>query len=290
MAEIIVLGSGSGPPHTQNRFFTSVALLVNSSCYLLDCGEPAAALMFRNGIDAFSTRAVFISHLHPDHIGGLAGLLSSINLLRRSSSKKFRAWSITRYDDWYRDAIRFPDLVVEEDKDAKLDLFIPSEGIAGIKTYLNAVYLFPELMPFPLEILSVENGLFYTDENIKVSASPNLHMKNNSRYEELREIDPEIQQQSYSFQVEVSGKKVVFSGDIDYLEELSPFMEGVELLMVEVAHYDPEGIKPFIDRYAPKQVILLHIHPGLEDRIVKLVADWADPRISIAKDGYSVRI
>jgi ribonuclease BN (tRNA processing enzyme) len=290
LAEIVVLGSGSGPPHTQDRFFTSIILMVNSSCYLLDCGEPASALMFRNGIDSFSTRAVFISHLHPDHIGGLAGLLSSMNFVRRSSSKKFKAWSITRYDDWYRDAIRFPEQVVEEDKDAKLDLFIPSEGVEGIKTYLNTVYLFPELMPFALDVSPVENGLFYTDENIKVSASPNLHMKNNFRYEKLRDTHSKIQMQSYSFMIEVEGKKIVFSGDIDSLEELTPFMDGADILMVEIAHYDPEGIKPFVDRYAPEQVILIHIHPGLEERIAKLVEEWDDPRISIAEDGYSLTI
>jgi ribonuclease BN (tRNA processing enzyme) len=289
MAEIVILGSGSGFS-TQDRFCTSITLLVNSSCYLLDCGEPASALMFRNGIDPLSTRAVFISHLHPDHVGGLAGLLFSMYLPGRSSSKKFKKWSITRYDDWYRDAIRFPEQVVEADKDAKLDLFIPSEGVEGIKKYLDAVYLSPELMPFALDISPVENGLFYVDENIKVSASPNLHLKNNFRYEKLRDTHPKIQMQSYSFMIEVEGKKLVFSGDIDSLDELTPLMENVDTVILEIAHYDIEGIKPYFDKYTVNNLVLTHIHPGLESRILKLVKDWDDPRISIAEDGYSLSI
>ncbi len=289
MAEIVILGSGSGFP-TQDRFCTSISLLVNSSCYLLDCGEPASALMFRNGIDPLSTRAVFISHLHPDHVGGLAGLLFSLYLPGRSSSKKFKKWSVTRYDDWYRNAIWFPEQVVEEDKPIKLDLFIPSEGLEGIKKYIDTVYLSPELMPYDLNVAPVESGIFYKDENIKVSASPNLHLKNNFRYEGLRESHPHIKLQSYSFMIEVEGKKLVFSGDIDSLDELTPFMEDVDTVILEIAHYDIEGIKPYFDRYEVNNLVLTHIHPGLESRIFKLVKEWDDPRISIAEDGYSLKI
>lgn len=290
MAEIVILGSGSGPPYTKDRFFSSVALLINSNCYLLDCGEPSSALMFRNGIDSFSTRAVFISHMHADHIGGLAGLLSSINFVRRPTGKKFKPWSITRYDDWYRKVIKFPDKVIEENIDAKLDIFMPSEGIAGIKKYLDAIYLSPQLMPFPLEISPIINGFLYADENIKVFASPNLHMKNNLRYENFRDSHPQWELQSYTFMVEVEGKKIVYSGDIDSLEELSPFMGDVDLVLLETAHYNVELIRPFFDQYDVKNLVFTHIHPGLVAKITRLVKEWNDPHYAIAKDGTSISI
>ena len=101
---------------------------------------------------------------------------------------------------------------------------------------------------------------------------------------------PEKELQSYSFMVEVNGKRLIYSGDIDHITELTPFMEDANVLMVEVAHYDPEGIKEFIDSYTLEQVILYHIHPGLETHIAQLAQKWNDPRISIAVDGASYNI
>ena len=82
MAEIVILGSGCGFA-TKERFNTSIALLVGKNTYILDCGEPCAALLFRNGIDPLSVRSIFISHMHGDHFFGLFGILSSFNLMGR---------------------------------------------------------------------------------------------------------------------------------------------------------------------------------------------------------------
>jgi ribonuclease BN (tRNA processing enzyme) len=246
--------------------------------------------MFRNGIDPLSTRAVFISHLHPDHVGGLAGFLSSMNLLGRSTKKKFKAWSITRFDDWYRDSIRFPDEEIGEDVELALDLFVPSEGLEGVKKYLNTVYLFLELMPVKFGISPIQEDQFYSDENIKVSASPNLHLVNNFRYKHVRSRHPQVELQSYTFMIEVAGKKVVFSGDIDSLDALTPFMDGIDTVLLEIAHYDIEGIKSYFDKHAVNNLVLTHIHPGLEAKVYQLVEAWDDPRISIATDGYSLTL
>jgi ribonuclease BN (tRNA processing enzyme) len=289
MVEIIILGSGCGFA-VQNRYNPSTALLVKDRCYLLDCGEPAAGLLFQNGIDPLSVRAIFVSHLHADHIGGLAQVLFSMYLPGRSSKKKFKEWSITRYDDWYRSSLRFPESFPEEGVESKVSICIPLEGITGISAYLDAVYLSPDLLPFDLDISPVELGRFYRDDQVSVSAISNLHLKNNFRYRNIKDKHPEKELQSYSFMVEVEGTKIVYSGDIDNLTELVPFMDNADVLMVEIAHYDPRGIKEFIDQYSLKRVILYHIHPGLEARISRLVRDWGDPRICVAVDGTSFQI
>jgi hypothetical protein len=208
----------------------------------------------------------------------------------RSSKKKFKKWSITRYDDWYRSGLRFPKRVPEEGVSSQVDLCIPSEGITGILAYLEAVYLSPDLLPLELNISPVACGWFYRDNLISVSAISNLHMAKNFRYKDVQKNHPEKELQSYSFMVEVNGKRLIYSGDIDHITELTPFMEDANVLMVEVAHYDPEGIKDFIDSYTLEQVILYHIHPGLETHIAQLVQEWNDPRISIAVDGASYNI
>ena len=89
--EIVILGSGAGFS-TRERFCTSVAVLAEPHLYLLDCGEPAAALLRRAGIDIVALRALFVSHLHADHVGGLPQIVSAFGLPARGSVKKFKPW------------------------------------------------------------------------------------------------------------------------------------------------------------------------------------------------------
>lgn len=289
MAKVIIMGSGSGFS-VSSRFCTSIALLVDNDCYLFDCGEPAGSLLFRNGIDPLSLKSIFVSHLHPDHISGLASVLFAMYLPGRSKEKKFKPWSITRYDDWYREDLWFPEQVIEEDQRRSLDLYLPEEGIKAIESYLRAVYLAPEVLPFDISLVKVNLGEFFQDGKVTVKAVENDHLRASDRYQPLIEKYPFIKFQSYSFSFRVGGQQVVFSGDIDHLEELDPLMENANLAILEVAHYDPELIKPYIDRYSLDRVILTHIHPGLEERIKELQVYWGDPRIKIAKDGFEIDV
>lgn len=285
--EVLMVGSGSGFA-TAERFCTSIALLVEPHLYLFDCGEPAGASLFRHGIDPLSLRTLFISHMHPDHVGGLAPLLFSAYLPGRSSGKKFKPWSVNRSDDWYRASLSFPadTSAVLSEKGNRIGIVMPSEAIDPIRTYLRAVYLDPSVLPFALDIDPIELGPTYADERISVTAVANDHLKVNPGYASLPERFPEIQRQSYSFRVEVDGKVLVLSGDIDRLEELTPLLGGgVDTLIVEVAHYPPEEIRDYVRRFDIGRVVLTHVHPGLEAEVKRLTQAWADSRIVIAEDG-----
>lgn len=209
MAEIVVLRSGSGFAF-QERINPCIALLAEDRSYLLDCGEPAAVSLFLAGIDPLSVRAIFISHLSPDHIGGLAQLLSSVSMSRRSPKDKVKEWSITRDADWYRSALRFPERVPEGGPEFPVDLFIPAEGISGISAYLDTVYLSPDLLPFTLNIFPVEPGRLYQDHQVSVSAIYNTHLANKPNYRELQNKNPEEKFQSYSFVVEFEGVRILY--------------------------------------------------------------------------------
>lgn len=290
MTELIILGSGSGFA-TRDRFCTSVGLLHDERLYLFDCGEPCTALLFRAGIDPLALKTLFISHMHPDHVGGLASLLFSMYLPGRTG-RKYKDWSIDRNDRWYRDSFWFPPAPARSehrhDEPAQVNIIMPQEGIAPIQTYLAAVYLAPELLPFDLDFQPTTEGETYRDDQVSVSAVSNKHLSGNFAHQSLKTHYPLIALESYSYGVDVGGKRFVFSGDIDRLDELTPLMDGVETLVVEVAHFPPETIRPFLDSTDLKQLVLTHIHPGLEARIKTLVHQWNDPRITIATDGLRI--
>ena len=53
------------------------------SSFLVDCGEGTQARLMSCGINPLKINAVFISHLHGDHVYGLFGLISTLGLTGR---------------------------------------------------------------------------------------------------------------------------------------------------------------------------------------------------------------
>jgi ribonuclease Z len=82
---LTVLGSSSALP-TENRFPTAHVLNVHERFFLIDCGEGAQIQLRRFGNIKYSKlNDIFISHLHGDHIFGLFGLISSLDLMGRTA-------------------------------------------------------------------------------------------------------------------------------------------------------------------------------------------------------------
>ncbi|MGZ5436748.1 MAG: MBL fold metallo-hydrolase [Pyrinomonadaceae bacterium] len=71
---LIVLGSGTSVPHSQ-RASAAFWLETESGSMLLDCSADAMHRMAQENLDWPNLDAIWISHLHLDHCGGLASLL-----------------------------------------------------------------------------------------------------------------------------------------------------------------------------------------------------------------------
>ncbi|MDR1680665.1 MAG: ribonuclease Z [Prevotellaceae bacterium] len=80
--EITILGSRSALP-IKNHFPTAQVLQVRERLFLIDCGEGCQMQLLRAGLSLLRIDAVFISHLHGDHLFGLFGLLSTMSMLGR---------------------------------------------------------------------------------------------------------------------------------------------------------------------------------------------------------------
>ena len=72
--KFIVLGSGTTTPHP-NRSSSGYWLETASGSILLDCSASAVHRMAQENLDWANLDAVWISHFHLDHIGGLAPFL-----------------------------------------------------------------------------------------------------------------------------------------------------------------------------------------------------------------------
>ena len=79
---LVVLGSGAAVPSPE-RNLTSVAMRYEGDVYLFDCGEGTQRQMMKCGISYAKVKAIFLSHLHGDHIFGIPGLVFTLRLSER---------------------------------------------------------------------------------------------------------------------------------------------------------------------------------------------------------------
>lgn len=87
---VTILGNSSAKPTAKGHPSAQV-VNINEQLFLVDAGEGAQRQMARFGISALKLRAVFISHLHGDHLFGLFPLLSTLGLYGRRTPLRIYA-------------------------------------------------------------------------------------------------------------------------------------------------------------------------------------------------------
>jgi ribonuclease BN (tRNA processing enzyme) len=73
--ELVLLGTAGAPLPVPGRGGISSALVVDGRVFVVDCGRGSPSAFADAGLDFRRLAAVFISHLHADHIGDLPGML-----------------------------------------------------------------------------------------------------------------------------------------------------------------------------------------------------------------------
>ncbi|MBR4887569.1 MAG: hypothetical protein IKU17_00315 [Clostridia bacterium] len=188
MLKIHFLGTCAGTEPIPTCHHSSWVLEVNGVNYWFDAGENCAHRAVSMGIDVMKTVALFVSHPHIDHIGGMANLLFAMDKM------------VSRYGQCMV-------------KDNALRIFFPELPLLDA---VKAVAMggAGRSLRFETKEYPVADGLLYEDENVRVHALHNTHLGE----------DGSNGWHAYSFLIEADGKKIVFSGDVGKPEELDPLM------------------------------------------------------------------
>lgn len=225
-SEIKFIGTCSGTEPFPGLYHTCFVIKTpDGSVYWFDAGEGCAHNAHVSGVDLLSVRAVFISHTHMDHIGGLGGLFWNI---RKLCSR--------RGEDLPRGTI---------------PLYVPEpRAWEGIQTMLGCTeggfsgY-------FTVDAHPVSDGLLYHDENITVTAFHNHHLQ-------AEEGDG---WRSFSYRIELAAarKTVVFSGDVRTPGDLDAAVgDGCDLLLMETGHHSLASVSEYVSTHPVESVSFLH--------------------------------
>jgi len=80
--DIHILGCGAALP-TPRRLSSSQIINIREKLFMLDCAEGTQMALRRSRLSFSHLQAIFLTHLHGDHVFGLIGLLSTFGLLGR---------------------------------------------------------------------------------------------------------------------------------------------------------------------------------------------------------------
>lgn len=197
--QVVMLGSGT-PNAEADRAGSAIAIVVDDSPYLVDCGHGAVQRVVEanaRGLINWTTTALthlFVTHLHADHTVGLADLI-------------FTPWIHGRAD--------------------KLIALGPA-GLKSMVDHILAAYAEntrEHLRAHPatpdgckVEAAAVSGGLCFEDERIRVQALPADHGD----------------LEAYSYKFETPDRCIVVSGDTKPVPGFMDWARGCDILIHEV--------------------------------------------------------
>ena len=139
--KITTLGTSHGDS-TFNRFNSSTLYEFEDALYLIDCGAPCEGLLRRAGKNFAKIRAIFVTHMHNDHVGGLTEL--------------------------YKEMIKYAK------PGQHTTVYLPEDTADAFFVWAAAMHLPKRDDVFTFKV--VKPGEIYRDENITVEAYPTDHI------------------------------------------------------------------------------------------------------------------
>jgi len=186
-----------------DRFGPSILVEAGKEKLLFDCGRGATQRIEQHKVPFAEVDALFLTHLHSDHVVGIPDLW--LTGWVRGRKVPLRVWGpegTKEMMSYLEQAYQF-DIHIRRDVDEKL----PSQGVVVVAK-------------------DIEQGVVYEHGGIKVTAFA---------------VDHGLVKPALGYRIDFAGHSAVVSGDTRYSENLVRFSEGADVLIHEVI--DPEAFR-----------------------------------------------
>ena len=271
--KVILLGTGSPQPR-MDRFGPSILVEAGEKKLLFDCGRGAAQRIEQLSIPLTGIDALFVTHLHSDHIVGIPDLW--LTGWARGRKVPLQVWGpdgTKAMMSHLAEAYQF-DIQVRQ-----IDDKLPLQGMAVVAN-------------------DIQQGVVYDRAGIKVTAFL---------------VDHGVVKPALGYRVDFRGHSVVLSGDTRYSENLIRFSKKVDVLIHEVIdpdrfrarnpsmsaerlqailghHTSAELAGTIFAQVKPKLAVYSHIVPGDSTDLVPLTRKTYSGPLEVGEDLMSFDI
>lgn len=256
----ITLGTHGGPVPDAHRFEPANALVVDRAVYLVDVGDGAADQLARAGLTLQALKAVFISHLHFDHTGGLFAVLGLREQTGASTKLKIYGPPGTKE--------MVDGLVAAMRPGAVSGYGIPGEKIVPPENTVEAI--------------EIRDGAHLELDGFTVTAVENTH------YSFPRGSDMDKRFDSLSFRFDLPDRSIVYTGDTGPSDAVTKLAKGADILVSELIDGQtassmvppPNGTDEQNERF---QVMKQHLgaHHVTPEQVGKMASDAKVGRVVI---------
>ena len=295
--ELVLLGTAGAPMPVAGRGGISSALIVDGRVFVVDCGRGSPSAFAQAGLDFTRLDAVFLTHLHADHIGDLPGMLLYPWGVRTGADGPLapirvygpsRPSALPAGDEvFHRQTTICPDQPAPGTEDLvghilagyayhlnvmPLDARMPDAGALVRAIDIAAPEWTPDRTRVPVVVLD--------DAGVRVTAVAVMHGR-------------AVPALAYRF--DTADGSVVFSGDTAVNEDLIALAAGADILVHQVAdldylrrhgmddaglarmaalHTDVSQVGGVAERAGVRELILSHYLPAEPEAVTE--AQWAD--------------
>ncbi len=283
MIRLVCLGSSASVPTA--RHVPSHFAVKYGGVYLFDCAEGCQRQMMKFGMPYGSISAIFLTHLHADHVLGLPGLMQTLNLAGRKDS-------------------------------------LPIFGPPGVKAFCEALFSIRGFKPdFPLAVtevaadkktVCVENALFSVssypvqhscaavgyvlEENEKIKFNEDVARSKGIKGRLFTDL-MEKKKLTLNGQLvkltdvtfKQAGKKIVFTGDTQACLSTQKAAKGADVLVHDCSFMEAESDKARDTQHATAlQAAQLAKKAGVKKLILTHIGNRYEPRDPVLKEAQSV--
>lgn len=269
MLRLVVLGSGATTPSPE-RALPSVAMRYEGDVYLFDCGEGTQRQMMKCGISYAKVKAIFLSHLHMDHILGIPGLIYTLKLAERTDPLLIVGPTGTKK--------RIAELIDKEISFLKVEDIGPGWSYDADGAEIKSFAVNHRIEAFGY-VFEEEKGLRFDKEKCEKLGMKGRAFKTIQEKGEVTVKGKTIKLADVTYMKD--GKKIVFSGDTAYSKNVVNAAKDADLLFHEATFMDDMKEKAGEDRHSTvseaakvakeagvKKLILYHIGNRYKDMAI----------------------